>query len=169
MVTGHLAIAYLARARWPRANALALLVASIIPDLADFALPQGDRCRTNCGLLTHAVPAVFVLAAAAALLAWPIFHRRVTTQLVAAMVLVHVTMDLLTGLKPYWPGGPALGLAFYTHPSADFALEAAMAATGWLVLRRTDDPPRAAVHPLALVALLAIQAGMDWWFRHRLG
>jgi hypothetical protein len=169
MVTGHFAIAYLARARWPRANALALLVASIIPDLADFALPQGDRCRTNCGLLTHAVPAVFVLAVAAAFLAWAIFHRRVTSWLVAAMVVVHVAMDLVTGTKPYWPGGPALGLSLYTRPLVDFALEVTLAVAAWAVLRRSAEPPPASVHPLALAALVAIQLGMDLWFRHLAG
>lgn len=164
MVTGHLAIAYLARARWARAALLPLLVATIIPDLADFALPQGDQCRTSCELYTHAMPAVFVLAAAAGALSWAIYHRRVTSYLVAGLVLVHVTMDLITGYKPYWPGGPSLGLQLYTRPVTDFALEATLATIGWAVLRRSEDAPRAAVHPLALVALLAIQGGLDWWF-----
>jgi len=166
MVTGHFATAYAARARWPRANMLALLVASIIPDLADFALPHGDRCRTSCELYTHAVPAVFVLAAAAAFLAWEIFHRRATSYLVAALVLVHVAMDLVTGHKPFWPGGPALGLSLYSHPAADFALEVILVVIAWVALRRSREPSRLAVHPLALVLLIALQAGMDLWFRH---
>ena len=145
---------------------LALLVASIIPDLADFALPQGDQCRTSCELYTHAMPAVFVLAAAAALLAWGIFHRRSTAYLVAALVLLHVTMDLVTGFKAYWPGGPDLGLQLYEHPLGDFALEATLALVGWTVLRRSTDAPRAAVHPASLVLLLLIQGGMDYWFHH---
>lgn len=168
MVTGHLATAYAARRRWPRANLLALLLASIIPDLADFALPQGDQCRTACGLYTHAAPAVFVLALAAAFLAWEIFHRRATAYLVAALVLLHVAMDLVTGLKPYWPGGPPLGLALYNHAPADFILEVALVAGGWLLLRRGEDPPKLAVHPAALAALVAVQGVMDLWFRHRL-
>ena len=166
MVTGHLATAYAARTRWPRANMLALLVASIIPDLADFALPHGDQCRTSCELYTHAMPAVFVLAAAAAFLAWEIFHRRATSYLVAALVLVHVAMDLVTGYKPFWPGGPPLGLSFYGHPLADFALEVTLVGVAWAMLRRSKEPPRLAVHPVALVLLIAIQGGMDAWFRH---
>jgi hypothetical protein len=166
MVTGHLATAYLARSRWPRAALLPLLVASIIPDLADFALPQGDQCRTSCELYTHAMPAVFVLAAAAGVLAWEIYHRRATTNLVIGLVLLHVVMDLVTGFKPYWPGGPNLGLHLYTRPPADFALEAVLVVIGWIVLRRTPSAPRAAVHPAARVVLLAAQAGMDLWFRH---
>lgn len=166
MVAGHLATAYLARARWKRAALLPLLVASVIPDLADFALPQGDQCRTSCELYTHAMPAVFVLAAAAAVLAWEIYHRRVTSNLVAALVVLHVAMDLITGSKPYWPGGPNLGAHLYTRPVLDFALEAVLVVVGWTALRRADDPPRAAVHPAALVLLLALQAGMDGWFHH---
>ena len=166
MVTGHLATAYLARARWPRASMVALLVASFIPDLADFALPQGDQCRTSCELYTHAMPAVFVLAGAAAFLAWEIFHRRTTAYLVAGLVVLHVVMDLITGHKPYWPGGPDLGLQLYDFPVADFALEAILAVTGWTALRRSTEAGRAA-KPAALVLLLLVQAGMDYWF-HRL-
>lgn len=166
MVTGHLATAYAARAHWRRAALLPLLVASIIPDLADFALPQGDQCRTSCELYTHAMPAVFVLAAGAGVLSWEIYHRRSTANLVVGLVLLHVAMDLVTGFKPFWPGGPSLGLHLYTHPLADFVLEAILATTGWLLLRRTADAPRAAVHPAALALLLTIQGGMDLWFRH---
>jgi len=163
MVTGHIALAYLARSAWPRATLLPLLVATLIPDLADFALPQGDRCRTACALYTHAVPAVFVLAAAAAVLAWYVFHRRATSYLVAALVLAHVASDLVTGHKPYWPGGPKLGLQLYAQPVTDFAVEASMMIIAWVVLRRTADAPRVAVHPVALLLLLAVQAAFDYF------
>lgn len=169
MVTGHLATAYLVRARWQRAALLPLLVASIIPDLADFALPQGNQCRTTCGMYTHAVPAVFLLAAAAALLAWEIYHRRATSMLVAGLVLLHVVMDLVTGHKPYWPGGPPLGLSLYSHPVADWSLEVLLATIGWATLRRSPAPPRAAVHAATLVGLIGLQTGMDLWYLHLLG
>ena len=164
MIVGHFAVAYAARARWQRAALLPLLVATIVPDLADFALPQGDKCRTSCELYTHAMPAVFVLAIAAAFLTWEIYHRRVTSYLVAALVVVHVAMDLVTGSKPYWPGGPNLGMHLYNRPLADFALEASLVVLAWITLRRTKDAPRAAVHPAALLVLLTLQAGMDIWF-----
>lgn len=163
MVTGHIALAYLARSTWRRASLLPLLVATLIPDLADFALPQGDRCRTACALYTHAVPAVFVLAAAAAVLSWYVFHRRATTNLVAALVLAHVASDLVTGYKPYWPGGPKLGLQLYAHPVTDFAVEAALMTVAWAVLRRTPDAPRAAVHPVTLMLLLTVQAAYGYY------
>ena len=165
MVTGHIAVAFAARARWPRAELFALVVASLVPDLADFVLPQGDQCRTTCELYTHAFPAVLVLAAAMAGMAWGIWHRRVTTWLAGALVVVHVLSDTLTGFKKFWVGGPDMGLALYDHEGADFVLEASMMTAAWGVLRRTPRAPRWAVHPITLIVLLALQAAFD--FEHR--
>lgn len=165
MVTGHLSVAFLAKARWPRAALVALLVATVLPDLADFVLPQGNQCRTSCELYTHAVPAVLVLAALLSALAWKIWHRRVTALLAGALVVLHVACDLLTGFKPFWLGGPSTGLGLYQYPAADFALEATMSIVGWLVLRRSADAPRWAAHPVTLLSLLALQAGFDLWQR----
>lgn len=162
MVTGHIALAYLARSTWHRASLLPLLVATFIPDLADVALPQGDRCRTECAYYTHAVPAIFVLATAAAVLSWYVYHRRATTNLVAALVLAHVASDLVTGYKSYWPGGPKLGLQLYARPVTDFTIEAAMVIVAWAVLRRVPDAPRAAVHPVTLLLLLSVQAAYNY-------
>jgi len=161
LVTGHLSTAYLARAKFPRSEIVALLVASILPDLADFVLPQGDQCRMQCGLYTHAVPAIFVLAALASGLAWAIWHRRATALLVGALVLLHALFDLATGFKPFWIGGPSVGLGLYRFHRLDFVVESAMVFTGWLVLRRTKDPPRLAVSYPALLTLIALQAAFD--------
>ena len=165
MVTGHLSVAFMAKARWPRAAFVALLVATILPDLADFVLPQGNQCRTSCELYTHAVPAVLVLAALMSALAWEIWHRRITALLAGGLVVLHVACDLLTGFKPFWLGGPPTGLGLYRYQGADFVVEAVMSIIGWVVLRRSAEAPRWAVHPLTLVALLAIQAAFDLWQR----
>jgi hypothetical protein len=161
LVTGHLSTAYLARAKFPRSEIVALLVASILPDLADFVLPQGNQCRIQCGLYTHAFPAILVLAAAASGLAWAIWHRRTTTLLVGALVLLHPLFDLTTGFKPFWVGGPSIGLGWYRFYRLDFALESAMVIAGWIVLRRTKDAPRFAISYPALLALIALQAAFD--------
>jgi hypothetical protein len=165
MVTGHLAMAYLARARWPRTELVALLAASILPDLADFVLPQGNQCRTACGMFTHAFPAFLVLAGAASVLAWFIWHRRATSALVFAMVLLHVASDLLTGRKPYWYGGPSIGLELYLHELLDFVLEASLMTAAWWMLRRSESAPRLAVRWWALAVLLILQAGFDLYLR----
>jgi hypothetical protein len=165
VVTGHIAVAFAARARWRRAELFALVVASLVPDLADFVLPQGDHCRTSCELYTHAFPAVLVLAAAMAAMAWAIWHRRVTAGLAGALVLVHVLCDTVTGYKKFWIGGPDMGLSLYSRAGADFALEASMMTIAWALLRRTPEAPRWAVHPLTLVALLAGQAAFDYQYQ----
>jgi hypothetical protein len=161
MVTGHVAVAYAARARWPRAALVALLVATMLPDLADFVLPQGDQCRTSCEFYTHAFPAVVVLAAAMAALAWSIWHRRVTSVLAFALVVVHVACDVFTGFKPFWFGGPSMGLGLYRFEALDFAIEATLMCGAWALLRRTPQAPRWATHPMALSILLLLQAAFD--------
>ena len=163
MVTGHLSAAYFARARYPRAEIVALLLASVLPDLADFVLPQGNKCRTSCGLFTHAFPAFLVLAAAAATLAWFIWHRRATALLVGAMVILHIVFDFWTGDKPLWFGGPPVGLTMYRYQAADFVLESAMVVAGWLVLRRSPGAPRLAVKYTTLFLLIFAQGTFDLW------
>jgi hypothetical protein len=161
LVTGHLSTAYLARAKFPRSEIVALLVASILPDLADFVLPQGNQCRTSCGLYTHAFPAILVLALLASALAWGIWHRRSTALLVGVLVCLHPLFDLVTGYKPYWFGGPALGLVLFRFTLIDFVLESTLVIVGWVVLRRTKDAPRLAVAYPTLIALIALQAAFD--------
>jgi hypothetical protein len=161
VVIGHLSTAYVARAKWPRAEMVALLVASMLPDLADFVLPQGTKCRVSCELYTHAFPAFVVLAVAASLLAWAIWHRRATALLVGALVCVHVLFDLPTGFKPFWFGGPSVGLGLYRYHALDFVVESGMMLAGWIILRRSDDPPRWAVHPATLSIFIALQAVFD--------
>jgi hypothetical protein len=169
MVVGHVSIAYLTRAREPRAEMLALVIASLLPDFADFVLPQGNQCRTSCGLYTHAFPAFLVLALAAGALAWGIWHRRATALMVAAMIVAHVLCDLLTGHKPMWFGGPPVGLALYRFQPLDFALESAMAIAGWVLLRRERHAPRWAVQWVTLVALIAVQGAFDVWHFKKFG
>ena len=169
MVTGHLSTAYLARAKWPRSEIVALLVASMLPDLADFVLPQGNQCRTSCGLYTHAFPAILVLALLASGLAWAIWHRRSTALLVGALVCLHPLFDLITGHKPYWFGGPQVGLVLYRVTLIDFVLESALLIVGWVVLRRTKDAPRLAVAYPTLIALIALQAAFDAYLYRIMG
>ncbi len=157
MVIGHIGIAYMARSRWERAALPALLVGTLVPDFADLVLPQGDQCRGACGMYTHAVPAVFVLALIMAAFAWLIWHRRATALLAGSLVLAHVACDLVTGFKPLWLRGPPVGLALYVNHPADFALESLIMTAGWLLLRRRSSAPRTAVTPVMLLALISVQ------------
>ena len=151
----------MARAKWPRSEIVALLVASILPDLADFVLPQGNRCRISCEFYTHAFPAIVVLALLAGGLAWAIWHRRATAVLVAVLVCAHALFDLTTGFKPFWLGGPSIGMGLYRFQSLDFAVESSLVVVGWVILRRSKEPPRLAITYTALFVLIALQAAFD--------
>ena len=135
----------------------------MLPDLADFVLPQGNQCRTACGMYTHAFPAILVLAATMTALAWSIWHRRATALLAGTMVVMHVVFDFLTGYKPFWLGGAATGLDLYRFQAIDFMLESTMMTVGWVILRRSPSAPRLAVHPVTLGMLIALQAAFDSW------
>ncbi|MEP7001454.1 MAG: metal-dependent hydrolase [bacterium] len=161
MVAGHISLAYAARARWPRTELVAMIVASMLPDLADFVLPQGTECRTTCGMYTHAFPAVLVLAAGMAALAWGIWHRRSTALLSGVLVLSHVALDFVTGYKRFWLGGPITGVNLYQHAVVDFVIESTMMGIAWWALRRSRNPPAWAVHPVTLVLLLVLQGSFD--------
>ena len=159
----------MARAKWPRSEIVALLVASILPDLADFVLPQGNQCRTSCGLYTHAFPAIIVLALLASGLAWAIWHRRATALLVGALVCTHALFDLSTGFKPFWFGGPAIGLGLYRFQLLDFAVESTLVIVGWVMLRRSKGAPRLAITYTALITMLTLQAAFDAYHYRRFG
>jgi hypothetical protein len=163
VLVGHVSLAFLARARWPRASLVALVGATMLPDLADFALPPGDRCRASCVLYTHAFPAVIVLAVVAAAFAWGIWHRRAVAGLAATMVISHVLLDFITGYKPFWVGGPPIGLLLYNRESVDFVIESVMMVVAWLVLRRQPGAPRVAISWYTLVALVILQGAFDAW------
>jgi hypothetical protein len=159
----------MARAKWPRSEIVALLVASILPDLADFVLPQGNECRMSCGLYTHAFPAIVVLALLASGLAWAIWHRRATALLVGALVCTHALFDLTTGFKPFWLGGPAIGLGLYRFQLLDFVVESTLVIAGWVMLRRSKEAPRLAITYTALFIMLTLQAAFDAYHYRRFG
>jgi membrane-bound metal-dependent hydrolase YbcI (DUF457 family) len=140
---------------------VALLVATALPDFADFVL-HVRICRVPCEQYTHAFPAVLLLAVAMAALAWVLWHSRVTALLTGAMVLMHPVADLVTGRKPFWLGGPPVGLFLYRFPEADFAMESVLIILAWALLRRSQGAPRWAVHPMTLCALVMAQAAYDF-------
>jgi hypothetical protein len=74
----------------------------------------------------------------------------------------HWVADCVTGRKPTIPGGPTLGLGWYSRPALDFVVEGAVIAIGWTLWKRSLPPARdGARRPLAwalLVVLLMLQA-----------
>jgi hypothetical protein len=160
MITAHLGAAAAVRARWPSTSFLWLLPASIAPDLVDLSFALVRACNPN-GLYSHTVPAAAFIALVVGGAAYLGTRSRATAAAAAGLVLVHLPLDLVTGHKPYWPGGPALGLSLYQHPALDFLVELPLTLGGWWMLRRGGAAPRWAATGAAAIALVAGQATFD--------
>jgi hypothetical protein len=78
-----------------------------------------------------------------------------------AVVLAHLPLDLVTGYKIFWPGGPLLGLYLYQRPLLDFVVELPIALGGWWLLRRSGRGPRWATVGAAALGLVVVQATLD--------
>jgi hypothetical protein len=160
VIAGHFGIAMATRARWSRLPLLVIVIAAVVPDIIDFTTAALHICGSN-GLYSHSLPAIaiesLVLGTVAAL--WWRSPRAGVT--VASMIVLHLAADYITGQKVLWAHGPIVGLNLYSHPLADFALEAVVTFTGWRMLRTSParDPWSSA--PVLLGALLAGQAALD--------
>jgi membrane-bound metal-dependent hydrolase YbcI (DUF457 family) len=161
MYVGHVGAA-LGGKRFAPAVALGTLVfAAYLPDWVDAALCFTGRYH-DVQMLSHSVPAVVVLAILAA--ATQIGRANLKAALVVgAVVISHVLLDYLTGIKPTWPGGPIIGLGIYRYPVIDFVAEAAVIVSGWLLYRRTLPPANKKwnASTMMLAVLLLMQLGAD--------
>lgn len=149
-----------ARARWPRIALVALGIASVAPDFVDLALAALHICAP-AGVYSHSLIPALLIAAACATIVGVWEHSAMTGAVIAAVVLLHLPADYITGLKVFWPGGPIIGLNLYAHPFADFALEAMIAFAGWWYLRSRGRGPARVTRWTGIAALLALQATMD--------
>ena len=160
MYVGHLAVA-LAAVRIRRDTPLwVLFMASQWPDWVQLSLEAYGAY--NAQLYSHSLPAIL----AGALLFTLIFLRqtgdRRSAWIVAAVYLTHPLLDLVTGAKPWWPGGPMLGANLYDRPLLDFALEATIAVAAWLIYRSTFAPRQRRPRLLGvLLILIACQGVLD--------
>jgi hypothetical protein len=160
VITAHLGAAAAARSRWPRAPLLWLLVAAVAPDLLDVAYAIGGVCSPY-GLYSHTVPAAALTGAVLGGVVFLITGSRVAGLVTAGVVLAHLPLDLVTGRKIYWPGGPLLGLALYRRPLLDFVVEVPLVLAGWWLLRRSKAGPRWATIGVVALSLVGFQAVFD--------
>lgn len=158
MYVGHLGIALGAKGLRRDAPLWLLVLAAQGPDWA-----QGLACFTGThahAMWSHSLPAVLALATALALTSYAVTRDPAATGLTVAIVVSHLLVDYLTGIKPTWPGGPMVGLDLYAHPAWDFVLESALIIVGWWIYRRSVAPESRS-SPLVgvlLVALIVTQA-----------
>lgn len=165
MIVGHLGIAYGARAldkRGPDSAAPLpwLLAAAVAPDILDGLYSLRGYCNPD-DVFSHSLPAVGILAALLGTAAFIRTRSATTALIVAALVVLHLPPDYLTGRKGLWPGGPVVGLYIYRWRWLDFLVEVPVIVAGWWMLRRTSFRPRWAVSVLALAAMIAVQLSFD--------
>jgi hypothetical protein len=137
-----------------------LLPVAIAPDLLDVAYFMAGVCSPY-GLYSHTVPAAVLTGAVLGGIAFLATGSRTAGLVTAAIVLVHLPLDLVTGHKIFWPGGPMVGLSLYHRPLLDFVVELPLALGGWWLLRRSGRGPRWATLGAAALALVVVQAAFD--------
>ena len=160
MVIGHLGVALGARALKRDAPLSWLVAASFAPDIVDLAVPAIETCHAP-GFHSHSLPAVALLATLIALLArWQLKSWRLAG-VMAALTVLHVVADYITGDKVLWFGGPIVGLDLYDWPWADLVVESCVIGTGWWMFRRAEGRLRWLRSWIALATLLSIQTIAD--------
>lgn len=160
MITGHLGVAAAANARWPALSLLWLVPVAIAPDLLDVGYSVARICSPY-GLYSHTVPAAALTAAVLGGIAFLATGSRAAGLITAGVVLAHLPLDLVTGRKIFWPGGPLLGLQLYRRPVLDFLVEVPIGLGGWWLLRRSGRAPRYAAAGIAALGLVLLQATFD--------
>ena len=137
-----------------------LLPLSVAPDLLDVGYALAGICSPY-GLYSHTVPAAALTAAVLGGIAFLATGSRSAGLVSAAVVLAHLPLDLVTGYKIYWPGGPLVGLHLYEHPLLDFLVEVPVVLAGWWLLRRAGRGPHWTSLAAAALALVLVQGVFD--------
>jgi hypothetical protein len=150
----------LQRDRLGSAAFVALLLASLAPDLLDLVYAVAGVCNPY-GLFSHTVHAVVLQAAVIGGATLLITGSRAAALTFASVVLLHVAGDYFTGQKLLMPGGDFVGLRWYDKPLLDFALELPILIGGWWILRRSGRAPRWAISVRALALLVLLQSVFD--------
>ena len=161
MYVGHSGAALGGKRLAPTVALATLVFATFLPDWVDAGLCVSGRYH-DAQMYSHSIPAMIVLAVLAG--ATQLKRAGLSAALVvAAVVISHVLLDYLTGIKPTWPGGPSIGLGIYRYPVADFAIESAVIFGGWLMYRGTVQAERNRWNPstVMLASLILMQACVD--------
>ena len=115
---------------------LALLLATYAPDWVDSGLCIFASYDPG-GMLSHSLPVVAGLAALG-FASYALTTRDWLSGLVvAAVVASHLLLDLLTGYKPTWPGGPVIGMRLYERPALSLGIETLVLLIGVIFYGRS--------------------------------
>ncbi len=119
------------------------------------------RNPDTSAMWSHSLPAAAALALLFAILAFAVTESGGVAALAAGVVVSHVLVDYITGLKPTWPGGPVIGLDLYSRPMADFLLETAVVFGGWKLYGESLPDRRDVKAERTLLGLLVFLVGMQ--------
>jgi hypothetical protein len=162
MYIGHIGAALAAQRVRRSLGLLVLLIATYVPDWVDTGLCLAGAYNPQ-GVLTHSIPAILVFMVVG-FAAYGAATRDWTGALViAGVILSHMFLDWITGIKPTWPGGPTIGLGLYDHPLADFVVEGVVIVVGAMLYGRTLPERRRPWVDVSIMAgaLLTLQLTID--------
>lgn len=155
MIIGHLGVAFAAKRGWQRAPMGWLLGATLAPDIWRLVLAGSGYLWWPSNTLSHALPWSAILAVVLGSVAWLTLRDGTTALLVTALVASHIALDMVSGWKPLWIGGPN-GLNMQQFEPVEFVLEGLLASGGWLLLRHTRKPGWLSTG-IALLLMLGVQ------------
>jgi hypothetical protein len=166
MIIGHLGVAFGARWRWKRAPLGWLLVATMAPDIWRLVLSACGYAWWPSNTLSHALPWSGILAVVLASLAWLVLQDGKAALVVLFLVATHIVLDMISGWKPLWIGGPS-GLNLQQVEPVEYALEAALLWFGWRLLARSRAPRWLTTKTLLFLLLAAQAAYMSQTYNAR--
>jgi hypothetical protein len=162
MYIGHVGAALAAKRARRSIGLLVLLVATYTPDWVDSGLCLAGAYNPQ-GMMSHSMPAIFLFSLIG-LIGYGATTRDWTGAfLLSAVIVSHYLLDLVTGYKPTWPGGPMLGLQLYERPVLDFLAEGVVIIVGALLYARTLPRRERPWVDLSIMAgaLLVLQLSID--------
>lgn len=177
MFAGHAALALASRSKAPEMSLGALVAASfgldlvwplfVIAGLERVSVDPGNTAFTPLDFesypWTHSLLLSLAWALAGGLVAWIVTRSRRGSMIVAALVLSHWVLDLLTHRPdlPLWPGdgAPMAGLGLWNSIPATLLVEGTLfVASAWYYVRTTRAIDR--VGSISMWAFLALIGGI---------
>jgi hypothetical protein len=167
VIIGHLGVAFGAQRRWPKAPLGWFLVATMAPDFWRIALSSAGYAWWPSNTLSHTLPWSGIFAATLASFAWLVLRDGKVSLVILFLVASHIGLDMISGWKPLWIGGPSGLNLEQGAPPLEYALEAVLLWLGWRVLPRSRVPRWLPTKTLLLLLLAAQAAHMSLAYNSR--
>ena len=166
MIIGHIGVAYGAAGLRGRAPIWWLFAASLAPDLWRIALEDAHYGPWHANMYSHALPWCVMIGCSMASMAWLTLRDAATAAIVLGLVASHVGLDLVSGWKPLWVGGPH-GLDLQHVEQVEFTLEVLLLWLGWRMAPRGRIPSWL-LNRSTILVLVCVQAAYSVsYFRAR--